>query len=71
MDSSNLEAGVGYLADLRGGRADGTWHRSGGPISQLTIAYADVLRGERWSATYRSDRAASLQAGHPVMTEWV
>ncbi|HET7665441.1 MAG TPA: hypothetical protein VFK56_05070 [Mycobacterium sp.] len=71
MDNSNLEAGDGFLAELRGGRADGTWHYSAGPVNQLTIAHADALRGERWSATYRTDGAASRQAGHPVMIHTV
>ena len=68
MDSSQLETGNGCVAELRGGRADGTWHYSTGPVDRLAVAYADVLRGERWSATYR-DRNASRLAGHTVMVE--
>jgi hypothetical protein len=69
MDSSQLEAGRGFLAELRGGRADGTWNHSAGPVDRLTIAYSDVLRGVRRSATYWADRNASRLAGHAVMVE--
>jgi len=69
MNETHLEPGHGFVAELRGGRAHGTWHYSTGPIDRLTVAYSDVLRGERWSASYRADRAASRLAGHAVMVE--